>query len=297
VTRGVAVGRTACQFGLHWLTFSLPAQRLDKLPSGWSAPERRGGFGRRYARLHESGAQVFFDDDEFAVVNVNGETCEHWSREWLEAAAKVGGKMTRVDVACDVEPPDLARRRMLDMRRAFMSGRCETLVERFEEHRSYGEGDGFTWYFGGRQSAVQLRAYDRRGPLRLEFQWRPDDSSKLLSQVLLSSSVPALWRMLGQKLIFPFAWYVELLRGEALTIDRVAPAVASWQKAAMAMHEQHGVTLWALRMLGVPARELERPPGEKIHHDVAAKLRNWAREKGGAEGAALLAAVKHLTRT
>lgn len=270
-------------FGIHWLTFSLSTDELMQLPGAWQEVDTRGRYGLGRCRVHESGAESFFDADR-AVVNVPGEICETWGNDFLSWAAEVGGKLTRIDLACDVSPADQARRRMLDMRRAFMSGKCITRIERFEERRSYAPGDGFTWYFGGTQSQLMLRAYDRRGPLRLEFQWRPLDSHRLLASGIRSSGVVQCWRMLAQKLLFPFSWYADLIDGPAMSVERLQPLVTSLDSAVSAFTQQHGFTLFAFRMLGIPMRDLERQPTDQIDAKLAAKLLQWARDAGVAGG-------------
>ena len=178
------------------------------------------------------------------------------------------------------------RRQMVELRRAWKRGQVDTQVQKFEEQRSE---EGWTWYFGGRAADVRLRCYDRRGPLRLEFQWRPDDKTRLLAAVV-AHDVDTVWRMLAAKLPFPLAWYESLLKGE--TAAFVTPAEPSdLERAAQALRDQWGETLWAFSLLGMPPESFVSAPVDRLRSATKSKFKRWAFQAGPDRGAKLLEAI------
>jgi hypothetical protein len=266
----------------HWLTFSSRFCEEDAreiVGPGWSRPMKASRFRLPESRMHETGARMYFDGtDSGCVIDVPGEVCETWASEWFSKASLLDGKVTRIDLARDVGPAELARTRMLGMRRAWFSKKVETQIKVFEEARSYAVGDGFTWYFGGSTSPLRLRVYDRRGPLRLEFQWRPSDEERILAQIV-ARDLGACWRLLASRIQFHMAWYKALLVGDVPVLP-VTTTESQWLKAAAQVKAQYGVTLWMLELLGIDMRELQTAPTLETRRETVAKLLKWAHQAG-----------------
>src|SRR5688572_5314062 len=114
-------------FGAHWLRYSTPVEDLDAvcdaMPGQFSEVQQRGGFNQPSRMTHETGATVYFGHEQRGqpiVVDVPGEACERVELgQLVDWCAAVGGRVTRLDLAADVEPPEQARTRLLDMRRKF----------------------------------------------------------------------------------------------------------------------------------------------------------------------------------
>lgn len=261
---------------LHWLTFTTGDFELLSRCPGWLEERESKAFFRERMVPHETKATRHYncEHDSTDVVNCTGDVCEGHSGYWASVAAEAGGRISRIDIAVDVDLPDV-RREMLKLRRFWFAKKVDTKIQTFEEHRSYREGSGFTWYFGGRESEMRLRVYDRRGPLRLEFQWRPEDREHLLAQIALQH-LDLTWRRCAEKIIFPVKWYFDLLKGNSLQFTSPVKSQPSVDRAAMVLQEQYGVTLWALRRLGIEPESLERPPADKRQR---AKVRQWLVER------------------
>lgn len=248
----------------HWLTFSAQGdpERLRKILGGdaYSTGIPSTAFACDGYWIHESGAHLHYDfKGRRVILDAAGDNATNWADHWFKTAVHVQGRITRLDLAREIGPPELARKRMISMRRAWFSNQVETKIRTFEESRSYAEGSGFTWYFGGRCSELRLRVYDRRGPLRLEFQWRPDDREALLAE-LLSKDLGACWSMFTSKLLFSFKWYKRAMGTSPQLAWTTTPQPSPWEKVAAELRQQWGFTLWALRQLGVETKDLERDP-------------------------------------
>jgi hypothetical protein len=286
--------------GGHWLTFTVPGRGLgdvlDVMGGRIGDSEQLRAYGHPRRVVHETGAQLYYGsdrDDQPIVVNLPGEVCEAEFDTGLAWCHQLGGNMTRVDLANDVGPDDLARGRWWDMVKEFKGGRVDTRMRRtsVETIQSERPGDGYTAYFGGKQSALMLRAYDRRGPLRLEFQWAPPKQSRRhIPMMLLEQGPGNLWRALAKDHVWPLSWYKRLVDGEQLDLPPDDPeAATTLAKAVDAIREQHGATLWALMTLGLTMGDLAKPPPDKIRGRDAMKLLGWARDArdmGGSAGSA-----------
>lgn len=271
------------QAGLHWLTFTHRGdveQVLDRLGGSFSSVEAIGGYGQPRSVCHESGTRVFFGSerhDQPICVNMPGEVCETWWVEGLTWAEDLGACVTRSDFALDLEPADEARRRMMQLRRAWKTKRVETACRSFSEVRSE-PPDGWTFYWGGKTSAMRFRAYDRRGPLRLEFQLRPNrEVGATLAKTINHRGPAALWRSCASSIKFKVDWYEDLLKGDTVVLDRTYSEESFFLKVVEQMQLQLGVSFWALSQLGLTLDDLATPP-EEIRGDVAAKLLRWADE-------------------
>jgi hypothetical protein len=278
----VAEART----GLHWWTFTSGQSQeavCDRLGGSFSQVEGIGGYGHPYSICHESGARVYFGsprDDQPVCVNVPGEVCDSWSGEAVTWAQDLAGVVTRADVALDLDPPEKARGRMIEMRRAWRAGKVETSIKKFAEHRSE-KPEGWTWYFGGKSSYLRMRGYDRRGPLRLEFQLRPEkQTGEHLPEIIARRGVSSVWRSLAHSIRFPMRWYENLLVGDVAKLPETVREESLLEKVIDQLQLQLGASVWALQQLGVTLDDLSTPP-EQIRGDVAAKFLRWADEAKG----------------
>ncbi len=214
--------------------------------------------------LHDSGASVYFGSkrEQPIVVEVPGETCERMTSEALATwAENVEGRVTRLDVAADVEPASLARRRLLELRETFRKGKCETRIPRtstrFYENDKPGE-EGCTLYVGSSNSRLMQRAYDVRGPLRLEWQFKPDDRlvGRAVPECLRKFGPAAMWRRLADVCIWPMGWYQQLLKGERADLVKGPGKSDDLARTMSAITEQLGPTLAGLQFAGVDLNQL-----------------------------------------
>jgi hypothetical protein len=275
-------------FGQHWYTFSTAVREVDDVldsiagvSGGDFGPvEHRGMFNHPMRFLHTTGTQVYFGskrEEQPIVVNVPGEACELVPSEELALwAENVQGRVSRLDLAADIEPASHARRRLVEMRKTFRKGECDTRIPksstRFYENDSPGE-EGCTLYVGSTKSDLMLRAYDRRGPLRIEWQWKPSDQGvrQAASATLRRYGVPAMWRALGQSCVWPMRWYQDVLRGQCADIANAQTKPNDLARTLAAILEQLGPSLAALQMCGVPFGHVARMPGKPN----AEQLRKW----------------------
>ena len=275
--------------GGHWLTFTTPGRALgdvlEVMGGRMGSPEPLRAYGHPRRVVHECGAQVYFGserEDQPVVVNLPGEVCETEFDAGLAWCHLLGGNLTRVDLANDVGPDDRARDRLYEMVRAFRAEQVQTKMRptSIEVHQSDKPGDGHTAYFGSRQSNLYLRAYDRRGPLRLEFQWSPPKQSRRhIPTMLLEQGPGNLWRALASDHVWPLDWYMRLLKGDELQLPPVDPeAATTLTKAFDAIRDQHGSTLWAMMLLGVQLGDLAKPPPDKMRGQDVKKFLGWARD-------------------
>lgn len=270
--------------GVHWLTevTSAPLDEvLTAIGGNVSRAEDRGGFGHPSRVVHESGAEVYFGsrrEDQPICINVPGETCETWANHFLTLIPPLRGRVTRVDVAADLGPPDLARRRIVEMHRSWKRGRVETRMSH-ESHRmfkSMKQGDGWTAYFGATSSRLQLRAYDRRGPLRLEFQFRPQGTmGGFIAEDLLRNGPASMWRRMAREVVFPMPWYLRLMKGEVAELPAVEPEGSDFARMVDQLRLQFGTRLWLLQQLGMTIEDVATPP-ENPRADLWAELHRLA---------------------
>jgi hypothetical protein len=275
---------TGATVGLHWWTFTSSRSVndvLECLGGSFGSPEPVGGYGHPSSICHESGARVYFGstrEDQPVCVNMPGNVCETWAGEGVTWAEDLAGVVTRSDLACDLQPAKEARRRMVEMRRAWKSGKVQTAIRTFQEHRS---DDGWTWYFGGKSANLRLRVYDQRGPLRMEFQLRPEKiAGEQLPEMVARRGVASVWRSLALGIRFPLTWYQELLQGETAQLGETVCEESTLGKVIDQLQLQLGPSLWALQQLGLQLEDLATPP-EEIRGDIAAKFLRWSEEAPG----------------
>ena len=288
---GITVPLVQVTFGQHWYTFSTPLRDVDQVldsivgvSGGDFRPvEPRGMFNNPMRYLHTTGAAVYFGskrDEQPIVVNVPGEACELVTCEELAIwSENVDGRASRVDVAADIEPASHARRRLLELRKIFRQGKCETRIPktstRFYENDAPGD-EGCTLYVGSSQSDLMFRAYDRRGPLRIELQWKPSSREvrELVPASLRKYGAAAMWRSLAQACIWPMPWYQDVLKGQCADIARAPSKPNDLAKVMESIIGQLGPTLAALQLAGVGLGELAWMP-EKPNAEQVRKWEAW----------------------
>jgi hypothetical protein len=255
---------------------------MDAFPGGvFSDIRGAGGFGHPFHFMHESGAQVFCGskrDDQPVVVNASGQVCEVFAEQLVKMSVELGGSVTRLDLAADLQPPELARRRLVEMRRAWKRGQVETRLQEATWYDRDGPDAGTTLYLGATGGARQLCAYDRRGPLRLEWRFRPEKGvGRLVPAMLQEKGAAAMWRSVARAAVFPMSWYQELLQGDEAEWSAPAVEGASLVAAIEAVRSQFGQALWAFEVLGMTLADVVVEP-EKPRGDVLRKLMSWAHE-------------------
>jgi hypothetical protein len=269
--------------GVHWLTGSTGAtvETVQSVLGKLSRPEGPGGFGHPFKRFHESGTAVYCGSsapDQPIVINAPGEVCETWADEIARAFVQLDARCTRIDVAMDVEPADLARRRLVHMSRAWKLGRVETRIRRtsWSMHKSDGEGEGWTLYLGRPQSELMLRIYDRRGPLRIETQWRPQGVARgLVPELLVRKGAAHMWRRCASRVRLKLDWYQQLLAGDVEELPPDMRVQSALGDAVFHIWKQQGISLWALHSMGYEVPDLMRVPDE-LTGPQERKLRRWA---------------------
>jgi hypothetical protein len=293
------MSQTTAAVGVHWWTAATTKTILDvKSVLGDLGPaETPGGFGQPTFRCHESGTRVYCGSeraDQPIVINAGGEVCEGWWQHLARCTDDLGGWVTRWDMASDVEPPSEARRRLRQMDSAFRRGKCDTALRARHLHQS---DDGWTLYLGGKSSPLMMRAYDQRGPLRIEMQYRPAsrDVGESLASRLLKRGPAYCWRMHAQAAVFPMGWYRDLLDGDAEILPSEERTTAALDDVVQQLRKQWGSTLWALDLLGMTLKDLQHPPAA-LRGSKAAKFKAWAAgaEKLGYDPVKLLKEVDRL---
>lgn len=272
-----------------------------RLGGGFGAIEKTGAFHQLQRVVHESGLSIHFGvkrKDQPIVVNATGETCEVLGGDIVRLALDLGVGPSRLDVAMDIPPADEARRKLLQTHRSWQRGQVRTTMAA-GSHKLYSNyapvGGGMTALFGGEGSAVLLRVYDKRGPLRMEFQYRPHPQIREDLPVLIEQKGPAgLWRKLGRNVDFPLTWYRQLLVGDDIDLAPIVEDATTLANAIAAIKRQDGVTLWALLTAGMTLADLAVDPGPLMRGEVARKLKGWVGDLTdlGYDGAKLEAEVR-----
>ena len=297
------MGTVTATAGIHWLTLatSAPMEHVEDVFGGLGDPEAPGGFGHPSRRVHDSGAVVYCGsraEGQPIVINAPGEVCEVWAEPLLAYSVELGAWVTRADFALDVQPPELARKRLQQMHRAFRQGRCDTSMRRdsWDLIMNDREGEGWTLYLGGKQSQLRIRAYDRRGPLRIEPQWRPPrDVGQVLPELVLKHGPAHWWRSTARAVKFPMPWYRELLDEPSQVLPQIPDVSAEFEQVLQQLIQQWGQSFWVFRRMGISLEDLERAPG-RLRGSQVAKLKAWARAGSamGYDGAALARAAEAL---
>lgn len=180
-------GVTVAWMGVHWFAGTVrghaPAAVLDVLAAhlGASVVRReRGGYG--YALSAAVGrASVYWSPgrgDVFVVLP--GEVCEALTVPALVALATELDlePSSRLDVAWDVTGVTVAQ-----VADAWHRGDVVTRAHR-DSWRHDRNAQGETFYMGSRSSGRMVRVYDRRGPTRLEMEWKGERAVLLWRRLL-----------------------------------------------------------------------------------------------------------------
>lgn len=275
------------KFQGHWLTATTtepPDKVFDLAGGGRGAIESTGAFGQPCVATHETGMRIYFGskrEEQPTVINFTGETCDSYFDWGVEFVGKLGAKVTRVDVAADVGPDSKARERLKRMVWEWKRGKVETMMHQSSHSlfKSDRPGEGWTAYFGGKSSAVQLRAYDKRGPLRLEVQYRPEDVMGVgLAATIRSRGVAGLWRGLAKGVVWPMAWYKQLLEGESVKRRADEEVETTFERAMGAAIQQYGMLFAMLGAFGGDLDDVSRQLPQLLRGDDGAKLLRWCDE-------------------
>jgi hypothetical protein len=139
-------------------------------------------------------------------------------------------------------------------------------------------GGGCTCYFGSRASDAFLRMYDRRGPLRLEWQWKPARELREHVPGALARYGPAgVWRQLAARCIWPVPWYHQVIAGEVADLVRPASVGSDLSGYVDALMAQHGVNLYALSLLGFTMEDVAKQPA-RMTAEQQQRYRRWCRD-------------------
>lgn len=230
----------------------------DLTDGGYRESHRRGGFGYRSHHEFEHGLKVYVepgaDNMPPVLVDVPGQACEALGHEKLQILA-CNGKLTRVDVAFDGAPFTLR-----EMREWVKQGDVRTKAKKGKFWEDiWGNPDGETLYLGSRSSERYLRAYDRRGDVRLELELK-GDMAEAFKPVLLSP--PEDFPRLSVGVLRD---YVDFVHREATSNVSRAPLLDAWEAFTQALEKVK------IRMRGVVVDTLERPR-EWLYRQVAPTL-------------------------
>lgn len=168
-------GVTVTWQALHWFSGTcrdlLPDSVLGVLADHLNTSPlklQRGGYGYQCS-ARVGGASVFWSlGREDVYVVLPGEVCELLGLVGVVAVASELDLVpsSRLDLAWDIEGVQVA-----DFRDAWHAKQVVTRAHRnsWEELRN---SEGNTFYMGSRSSGRFVRVYDRRGPTRLEMEWK-----------------------------------------------------------------------------------------------------------------------------
>jgi hypothetical protein len=170
-------GVTVTWQGVHWFAGTCrtlaPSAVLDVLKDFLQVPmlaRPRGGYGYTHS-AGGAGASVYWSlgrGDVFVVLP--GEVCEALGIPALVALAITLDMepSSRLDVAWDIEglPVEVVAA-------AWHAGNVVTRSHR-DSWQDHNNSQGRTFYMGSRSSGRMVRCYDRRGPTRLEMEWKSD---------------------------------------------------------------------------------------------------------------------------
>lgn len=173
--------------GLHWFagTTRLYAFRtvLDTLSEILGVPalvRPRGGYGYGCS-AGVGGASVYWSpgrSDVFVVLP--GEVCESVGVPGVVAVASLLDlePSSRLDLAWDLGGVSVGQ-----FADAWHAGDVVTRAHR-ESWQHHQNAEGRTFYMGSRASGRMVRVYDRRGPTRLEMEWKGDRAVLLWRRLL-----------------------------------------------------------------------------------------------------------------
>jgi hypothetical protein len=297
---------------VHWATISTDLDAdsacgiVEDTLGGQFTGSGRGQFNQPMSADHETGVRVFHGAEhqgQPVVVCIDGETSDRLGESAIQGILRAtGGRLTRLDVAEDVEPPGGARVCLVAMREAYKAGEVATRkrLTSWEWRESGSPEDGCTLYVGRRQAETFLRAYDRRGPLRLEWEIKPASrqrGSSLTASFVRVGSGP-LWRGASRTLEFGFPWYQALLEGDAVTVTGSAPEAKDLDDLIASITHTHGAAIEVLRVAGFDLSRLGRMP-PTMGSRALAKYRRIANDLSavGLDGSAVLERLQQCRRS
>ncbi len=273
--------------GLHWLRFSTKKCSDEAISvfggEAWG-DLLPGRFNQPCKRVDaETGVEVHYGsvrEGQPVVVEVNGDACDRLG--WKAAAgvcSMLEGRITRADLAADIGPEEAARKRLIRMKNQFERDKCLTS---FRKHAWHESPEGNTLYIGSRESEVFLRVYDRRGPLRIEFEIKPQKKKHgvTFAHALQRFGPAPLWRGYADRCIWPEPWYQEVVAGECAAAERAPVARTALENAVQEFKRSAGLTLTAFLMLGITVDELLPVLDEKkgLHPEQVQRYLKWSVE-------------------
>jgi hypothetical protein len=197
----------------------------------------------------------------------------------MRMTRELHGSPTRLDPAADVGPETLARKRIVDMRSAFRGGRCKTDFPTTSTHwhESDREGEGRTLNVGSMKSPAYLRAYDKRGLLRLEWQISPQNKKtrRQLPDLIDEHGIGAIWRGASQKCVWPHPWYKRCIKGDAVELEPKPVIPSDLHKFIEAVTLQHGFNFFLMQLLGMSLADVSRKP-DYVSSTQFARMKKWA---------------------
>lgn len=276
--------------GLHWITGCVESDlpSVEAVLPGLRPARAAGRYGHPCCMEDDRGVRVYCGSENPSqplVLVADGATCEQHGPEVLEQLADLDGWVTRTDLQRDIGPDEDAPERLRSM---YAAVRGRELQGPFRSSSWYetegGDAPGRTLYLGSRQSRQMLRAYDRRGPLRLEFEFHHDRTTGRFPLYLLAQpegrerawggslahyTWPGVswWNELQTD---PFAWPAE----DEGRLGPLAQAVEDFR-------QQHGSNLWAMLAMGVTLADLVKVPAEPSTHQRR-RWSRWIQSEGGA---------------
>lgn len=237
---------------------------LGVVGGAFDEPDRRGKFNQPYRRVHSRGLEVHFGsgrEEQPIVLECAGAACDLLTADdHVMLAENLKASATRMDLAADLGEPEEAHRYLMQARRKFQAGECKTKLRKAstDYHDARDRGQGETVYFGSRQSELYCRMYTKRGPLRVEFEVKPEASCvrEWLPFALKKYGAAGLWRWCGKRIEFPLPWYQDLLLGEVAEVSRAIEAETRLEGTMAALRRQFGQSFFALLLAGVKLEDL-----------------------------------------
>jgi hypothetical protein len=106
-----------------------------------------------------------------------------------------------------------------------------------------------------------MRAYDRRGPLRVEFQWRPQGEIREdLAERLVRKGPENLWRRCARRVEFELPWYQQLLEGDVDETPSNQRVESTLNEAMFQISHQFGPSFLMFGLLGFDLTDLMKKP-------------------------------------
>jgi hypothetical protein len=281
---------------VHWFTASIPAdtpaavrRALDAFQPG--ATRDAATFMQRHHSETLDGVAVHWGNNaQPIVINAPGQVCDGLDVAKLAArVSDLGGWLTRIDLARDVDPPEKATDRLLAMDAAI---RSDDLTGPFKPEvcnltvPSKGKAgkNGHTLYVGSTGSDCYLLVYDRRGPLRMEFRKRfKGRRTRSLSRSWLQGLAGDLgWPAAAHAgLLGRYRWSAEWftrLQGDPLCMSTADDGPSALAEAGRIFMEQQGVKAKMLLALGAIEIEDLQGPLPPLTFRQQQQFNRWKRD-------------------